>query len=142
MLAALRWRGAARVVTPPAHAAPAPAAAVWAHDLRQAEEHANVGDVLALLAELGVAERGRGVAVAIDGEVRPGSALSSSSSPTAAGWRCWVRSKGAEAHSSTLAGGDALRIADRVLRSRILGSGGFTSLELLGEAIVASGGSS
>lgn len=35
------------------------------------EEHTDVESVLALLAELGVAEGGRGVAVAIDGEVLP-----------------------------------------------------------------------
>src|SRR5438094_4911037 len=45
-----------------------------------------------------------------------------------------------EATEPVAAGGDALRIAGRTMRSRlVLGSGGFPSLELLSEAVAASG---
>ncbi len=50
-----------------------------------------------------------------------------------------MQSRAAEAREAPPAGGEDLRIAGRALRSRlILGSGGFASLELLGEAIAAS----
>jgi len=86
----------------------------------------------------------RGVAVAIDGEVVPRSAW-----PTArpaAGQRLEVvRAVQGGAPERAPAGaegavGSKLEIAGRVFRSRLIfGTGGFRSLELLGEALAASG---
>ena len=91
----------------------------------------------------GAEDRGRGVAVALDGEVVPRARVGARPrSPRAAGSRCWRRSRGggrrrglrrhsvAGSQAMTLPRSDSWELGGREWSSRLIaGTGGFRSLE-------------